>query len=88
MTTAPDPPETGTVIVFATRWCPYCRRLLAELAATGVPHEVLDIESDSAAASFVEAVNNGNRTVPTVLFSDGSTRTNPSAESVAALLGR
>lgn len=86
MAPTPDVPEAGSVLVFATTWCPYCRRLLADLAASGVPHKVLDIESDASAASFVESVNNGNHTVPTVLFPDGSTRTNPPAEVVAELL--
>jgi len=37
---------------------------------------------DEAAASFVVSVNGGNMTVPTILFSDGTAMTNPSAAQV------
>jgi mycoredoxin len=39
---------------------------------------MVDIEQDPEAAAYVEQVNNGNQTVPTVVFSDGSAFTNPS----------
>jgi mycoredoxin len=34
-------------------------------------------------AEIVEKVNGGNRTVPTLVFSDGTAMTNPSAKQVA-----
>ena len=37
---------------------------------------------DPEAAKFVESVNGGNQTVPTLLFADGSTLCNPSAAQV------
>ena len=37
-------------------------------------------------SAFVESVNHGNRVVPTVLFEDGETATNPTAQTVAELL--
>ena len=37
---------------------------------------------DPEAAHFVESVNGGNQTVPTLLFADGSTMCNPSAAQV------
>ena len=38
------------------------------------------------AAAFVESVNGGNRVVPTALYSDGTTATNPPASQVRAKL--
>ena len=38
------------------------------------------------AAAFVESVNGGNQTVPTLLFPDGSAATNPSIKEVQARL--
>jgi mycoredoxin len=52
------------------------------LKVEGITYEEVDIEMDPAAADFVSNVNNGNRTVPTVKFSDGSTLTNPNARQV------
>ena len=56
------------------------------LKSSGIPYDAVDIEQDPAAAEFVSSVNDGNRTVPTVKFADGSTLTNPSAAEVKAKL--
>ena len=44
-------------------------------------------EADPEAAAFVESVNGGNQTVPTVLYDDGTAATNPSIGDVKAKLG-
>ena len=48
----------------------------------------VDIENDPQAAAFVESVNGGNQTVPTVVFPDGTAVTNPPIGQVKQLLGR
>lgn len=70
------------VTVFSTAWCGFCRRLKAQLAREGIEVTEVDIERDPAAADFVMSVNGGNQTVPTVMFSDGTALTNPSAAQV------
>ena len=40
------------------------------------------IEEVAGTAEIVEKVNGGNQTVPTLVFSDGSAMTNPSAKQV------
>jgi mycoredoxin len=42
----------------------------------------IDLEQDPDAAAIVERVNNGNQTVPTLVFSDGESMTNPSVTKV------
>lgn len=79
-------PPPGTVTVFTTTWCGYCRRLTAQLDDAGVPYRTVDVEEHPDAAALVERVNGGDRTVPTVLFPDGSAATNPSARVVAERL--
>ena len=74
--------ETPTI--YTTPWCGYCFRLKAQLDRAGVAYTEVNIESDPAAAAFVESVNGGNQTVPTVVFSDGTAFTNPRATDVAA----
>jgi mycoredoxin len=77
--------------MFTTTWCGYCRRLKSQLDRTGIEYTEVDIEADPDGAELVEHANSGNRTVPTLLFDDGSTLTNPSAREVqrhlAALVG-
>lgn len=68
--------------MYSTTWCGYCHRLKAQMQRAGLEFDVVDIELDPQAAAFVASVNNGNETVPTVLFADGSTLTNPSIRQV------
>lgn len=72
--------------MYTTQWCGFCRRLKAQLGRAGVEMIEVDIERDPEAAEFVMSVNGGNQTVPTLLFSDGSTMVNPSAAQVQARL--
>jgi len=76
----------AALTVYTTSWCGYCHRLVTVLKSDGIAYDAVDIEQDPAAAEFVSSVNNGNRTVPTVKFVDGSTLTNPSAAEVKARL--
>jgi mycoredoxin len=70
------------ITMYSTQWCGYCHRLKSQLEREGIGYEVIDIERDAAAATFVMGVNGGNQTVPTVRFADGSTLTNPSIVQV------
>jgi mycoredoxin len=75
-------PLEGTVTMFSTTWCGYCRRLKSQMDAAGVPYTEVNIEQHPDAADFVEKVNGGNQTVPTLVFPDGSAATNPSLAEV------
>lgn len=83
---APTLPEAGTVTMFTTTWCGYCRNLKSAMTREGISFTEVNIEQDPAAAEFVEGVNGGNQTVPTVLFPDGAALTNPSLAQVKAQL--
>ncbi|MEI2733294.1 MAG: mycoredoxin [Dermatophilaceae bacterium] len=82
-----SPPDAGTVTMFTTTWCGYCRRLKSQLDRAGIPYAEVDIEAHPDAAEFVMDVNSGNQTVPTVLFPDGSAATNPSLREVQSRVG-
>lgn len=68
--------------MFSTTWCGYCRRLKSQMDREGIPYTDVNIENDQDAAEFVMRANEGNQTVPTLLFPDGSTATNPSLAEV------
>jgi mycoredoxin len=68
--------------MFTTPWCGYCHRLKSQLDREGITFDIVDIEQQPDAAFTVEQANGGNQTVPTLLFSDGSTLTNPSVAAV------
>ncbi|QGQ18792.1 mycoredoxin [Cellulomonas sp. JZ18] len=80
-------PAPGTVTMYSTTWCGYCHRLRTQMDSAGIAYDVVDIEQQPDAAAFVESVNGGNQTVPTVVFPDGSAATNPSLAEVKARLG-
>ncbi|MHB1063847.1 MAG: mycoredoxin [Georgenia sp.] len=85
--TTQAPPEADTITMYTTSWCGYCRRLKTQLGARGIAYSEVNIEEDESSASFVESVNGGNQTVPTVVFPDGSAATNPSVSEVVKRLG-
>ena len=74
-------------IVYTTTWCGYCYRLKRQLDRAGIGVTEVDIERNPAAAAVVERLNDGDQTVPTVVFPDGSALTNPSMREVTAKLG-
>ena len=69
-------------VMYSTQWCGYCKRLKAMLNQDGITFTEIDLEQEPAAAAIVERVNNGNQTVPTLVFSDGESMTNPSVAKV------
>ncbi len=77
---------TTRLTIYSTTWCGPCIRLRSQLDRVGVDYEVIDIERRPEAAAYVMSVNNGNQTVPTVVFPDGSVMTNPSVAEVQARL--
>ncbi len=79
-------PAPGSVTMFSTTWCGYCRVLKQAFAREGITYAEVNIEHEEGAADFVMGVNGGNQTVPTVLFPDGSALTNPTIAQVKAKL--
>ncbi len=75
-----------SVTMYSTPWCGYCHRLKGQLDREGIAYEVVDIERVPEAAHIVERVNDGNRTVPTLVYPDGTAHTNPSLAEVRAKL--
>ena len=85
-TTEPTNEQTHSVTMYSTPWCGYCHRLRSQLDREGIAYEVVDIEQQPEAALIVEQVNNGNQTVPTLVYADGTAQTNPSVAQVKAKL--
>ena len=84
MTDVATPQTTAPVTIFATDWCPFCKKLKGNLDRSETPYEIVDVEAEgnADAAAWVESVNDGNRIVPTVKYSDGTHATNPEASAV------
>ncbi|MBI9116093.1 mycoredoxin [Sanguibacter suaedae] len=85
--TSPTVPDAGSIVMYTTSWCGYCRRLKTQLDSVGIGYTEVNIEEVPGTAEYVEQVNGGNQTVPTVVFPDGTAATNPSLADVKARLG-
>jgi mycoredoxin len=79
----------GTAVtMYTTDWCGYCVRLKKMMQREGIEFAEVNIEHDAQAAELVMKANGGNRTVPTLLFADGTALTNPSIDQVKSQLGQ
>ena len=77
---------TAPVTMYTTSWCGYCVRLKKLMQREGIEWAEVNIEHDEGAADLVMKANGGNRTVPTLIFADGTALTNPSIEQVKSQL--
>ena len=74
------------ITMYSADWCGDCvrsKRLLDELNLT---YTLIDIEADSAAADKVIEINGGMRSIPVVVFADGTHLTEPSDIALKAKL--
>ena len=66
------------IIMYGTTWCPDCARAKQVLTKNGTEFKWIDIEKDEKARDYVVKVNKGFRSVPTIVFPDGSILVEPS----------
>ncbi|MEW6567604.1 MAG: glutaredoxin domain-containing protein [Chloroflexota bacterium] len=78
-------PGTETV-VYGTSWCPDCIRSRRLLDDKGVAYRWVNIDEDPQGQQFVEQVNRGKRSVPTIVFPDGDILVEPSNARLTAKL--
>jgi thioredoxin reductase (NADPH) len=75
------------VTVYGAPWCPDCRRAKKFLAEQRVAYEWVDIDRNAEGLRLVEELQKGGRTIPTIVFGDGSNLVDPTNEDVARKLG-
>ena len=74
------------ITVYGAMWCGDCRRAKRVLDGHGARYRWIDVEEDPAAADRVRRINRGLRTIPTILFPDGSILVEPTDEELTAKL--
>jgi thioredoxin reductase (NADPH) len=81
-----DPGHTY-ITVYGAPWCSDCKRAKKFLGEQRIHYHWVDVDSDAEGLSFVEQVNEGKRTIPTIIFQDGSLLVEPSNAELASKLG-
>ncbi len=79
--------STPEIIVYGTTWCGDTRRARAFLDEHHIVYKWIDIDKDAEARRYVEQVNNGFRSVPTIVFPDGSMLVEPSTRQMQTKFG-
>ena len=75
------------IVIYGASWCPDCRRAKKFLGDQRIPYVFHDLEAEPDLASEVQSRNDGNNTIPTVVFPDGSHLSEPTNEELAEKLG-
>ena len=66
------------ITMYGAEWCGDCRRSKKVLDANNVKYNYIDVEADASASDKVIEINGGMRSIPVILFSDGTHLTEPS----------
>ena len=80
--------KPSQITLYTTNWCPDCRRAKFFFKRKEIPFLEVDVDQDLQAAEFIKGLNNGNRSVPTILFPDGTMMVEPSKEELEAKFNR
>ncbi|MEP7136263.1 MAG: FAD-dependent oxidoreductase [Chloroflexota bacterium] len=76
-----------TITLYGTSWCPDCKQSKHFFGEQRIPYLYVDIEQDVEAMAFVEKTNRGMRSIPTIVFPDGTVLVEPSNAQLAEKLG-
>jgi mycoredoxin len=72
--------------LYGATWCADCKRSRTFLDSHAIPYEYVDIDTVPGAAEAVSRLNNGYKSIPTIVFSDGTVLVEPSQQMLADAL--
>jgi thioredoxin reductase (NADPH) len=75
------------ITLYGAPWCPDCKRSKQFLAEHRVDYKWVDIDQDPEGLAFVERLQKGGRTIPTLVFGEGDYLLEPTNEELAGKLG-
>ena len=68
---------TKDIIMYGTDWCGDCMRAKRFLNQNKIKFQWVNIDNDEEGERIVLDINRGNRSVPTIIFQDGSVLVEP-----------
>jgi mycoredoxin len=66
------------ITMYGADWCGDCRRSKRYLDEHNVAYTYIDVEADLSAADKVVEINGGAKSIPVIVFDDGTHLTEPS----------
>ena len=66
------------ITMYGADWCGDCRRSKRLMDSLNVEYTIIDVEADSSASEKVIEINGGQRSIPVIVFPDGTHMTEPS----------
>lgn len=72
------------IVMYSVDWCPDCRRAKFFFKRKNIDVLEVDVNADKKAEAFVKELNQGNRSVPTIVLPDGSIMVEPSSAELEA----
>ena len=76
----------SNITMYGAEWCGDCRRSKKFLDSNNVEYNYIDVEADESASDKVIEINGGQRSIPVILFPDGTHMTEPSDKDLEAKL--
>ena len=74
------------ITMYGADWCGDCRRSKRLFEELDVQVNHIDVEIDESAAAKVQEINGGAKSIPVIVFSDGTHLTEPSDNDLKAKL--
>jgi len=74
------------ITMYSADWCGDCRRSKRLLDSLNVKYTLIDVEADALASEKVIEINGGMRSIPVIIFADGTHLTEPSDNALKAKL--
>ena len=75
------------ITVYGAPWCFDCQQSKQFLGEQRVPYKWVDVDQDPAGLDYIQKVQKGGRSIPTIVFEDGSILIEPSNAELADKLG-
>ena len=70
------------IVIYTTDYCADCLRVKKFFEVNSIPYLRIGLEGNEEATEFVVQVNSGYRSVPTIIFPDGTVLVEPSWEDL------
>jgi len=74
-------------VIFGTWWCGDCSMARRYFDRNHISYHWVDIDQDKSGEEFVYSTNHGMRSVPTIVFPDGSIMVEPTERELQEKIG-